>query len=142
MYEKRIIFFIDILGFRNIVEKTGKDKDYCLEIFNVLNSMRSENINAEMFLEINETEESKKEMDFFNEALSLAINPDVAKENGYVWLVREAKKREGSAVVWGSNPITPTLYIKNYEPQKSTYKSEPVDTTQLTNKFIFNPNIH
>ncbi|MBE8712719.1 hypothetical protein [Sphingobacterium hungaricum] len=63
MYEKRITFFIDILGLRNIVEKTGKDKDYCLEIFNVLNSMRSENINAEMFLEINETEESKKEMD-------------------------------------------------------------------------------
>jgi hypothetical protein len=63
MYEKRITFFIDILGFRNIVEKTKKDKNYSIEIFNVLNSMKSENIGNEMFLEINETEESKKEMD-------------------------------------------------------------------------------
>lgn len=87
-------------------------------------------------------EDSKKEMDFFDEALKLAINPEVAQDRGYVWLIREAKKREGSAVVFGSNSITPTLYVKNYEPQSSTYKMEPPIGTQSQpiNKF-FNPNL-
>jgi len=75
-------------------------------------------------------EESQKEMDFFNWAKKQAINPEVADENGYLWVVREAKKREGSAVVFGSNPITPTLYVKNYEPQRSTRKTEPEQSTQ------------
>jgi len=75
-------------------------------------------------------EDSQKEMDFYEWAKSQAINPEVADEYGYVYVVREAKKREGSAVVFGSNSITPTLYVKNYEPQKSTYKSEPQNSTQ------------
>lgn len=88
-------------------------------------------------------EDSKKEMDFFNEMKALAINPEVADEAGYLWIVREAKKREGSAVVFGSNSITPTLYVKDYEPQTSTYKNEPLNSThtnQLT-KF-YNPNLY
>lgn len=86
-------------------------------------------------------EDSKKEMDFFNEMKSLAINPEIADEAGYLWVVREAKKREGSAVVFGSNSITPTLYVKNYEPLTSTYKSGPLNDTPPINKFI-NPNLY
>jgi len=85
-------------------------------------------------------ETSKKEMDFFDAALKMCINPEVAEEAGYVFLIREAKKREGSAVVFGSNSITPTIYVKNYEPQTSTYKAEPSIDTQKVTKFI-NPNL-
>lgn len=85
-------------------------------------------------------ESSQKEMDFFNSMLLLCINPEIAEEAGYVWVVREAKKREGSAVVFGSNPITPTLYVKNYQPPLSTDKEPPLSTQQVT-KF-FNPNIY
>lgn len=79
-------------------------------------------------------EDSQKEMDFFNWAKSQAINPEVAEEYGYVWVVREAKKREGSAVVFGSNPLTPTLYVKDYEPQSSTYKQGPQNSTPKTDE--------
>lgn len=89
-------------------------------------------------------EDSEKEMNFFNEMKKQAINPEVADEYGYIWVVREAKKREGSAVVFGSNPLTPTLWIKNYEPQRSTReKTEPsyIGTQDKSiNKFI-NPNL-
>lgn len=89
-------------------------------------------------------EDSQKEMDFFEWAKSQAINPEVADEYGMVWVHREAKKREGSAVVFGSNPFTPTLYVKNYEPSKNTRdKNEPpLNGTQnkSINKFI-NPNL-
>lgn len=69
-------------------------------------------------------EDSQKQMDFFNEMKALAVNPEVAEEYGYFWVVYEAKKREGSAVVFGSNSITPTLYVKNYEPSTNTQKKE------------------
>jgi len=79
-------------------------------------------------------EDSQKEMEFFNEMKAKAVNPEAADEYGYIWIVREAKKREGSAVVFGSNSITPTLYVKNYEPQQSTQKDEPPISTQNENK--------
>ena len=82
-------------------------------------------------------EDSEKQMDFFNEMKANAVNPDVADEYGYFWVVYEAKKREGSAVVFGSNSVTPTLYVKNYEPPKSTQKAiEPSEDTQKREIYI------
>lgn len=76
-------------------------------------------------------EDSQKQMDFYNEMKTKAVNPEVADEYGYFWVVYEAKKREGSAVVFGSNSITPTLFVKNYEPQQRTQKKiEPDVSTQ------------
>jgi len=88
-------------------------------------------------------EDSQKEMDFFNEMKAKAINPEVADENGYFWVVYEGKKREGSAVVFGSNSITPTLSVKNYEPPTSTQKHEPPTSTQTEKQETFiNSNIY
>lgn len=90
-------------------------------------------------------ESSQKEMDFFNEMRSKAINPEAADEYGYFWVVSQAKKREGSAVVFGSNSITPTLFVKNYEPSKDTRKDiiEPPTSTQTSEtKTILNLNFY
>lgn len=77
-------------------------------------------------------EDSEKNMNYFNEMKKLAVNEKVADEMGYFWVVSEAKKREGSAVVFGSNSITPTLFVRNYEPSKGTRKNiEPsIEDTQ------------
>lgn len=76
-------------------------------------------------------EDSQKEMDFFKQMKAQAVNPEVADEYGYFWVVNEAKKREGSAVVFGSNSVTPTLYVKNYEPQTSTRKEAATSTSKF-----------
>lgn len=82
-------------------------------------------------------EESEKNMEFFEKYKAEAINPEIADENGYFWVVNEAIKREGSAVLFGSNPITPTLYVKNYEPSNHSNNIEPsVDTQKTQNLFI------
>jgi len=76
-------------------------------------------------------EESQKEMDFFEDTLKKCINPEIAKEYGIVWVIREAKKREGSPVVFASNPLTPTLSVKNYEPGLVTTRNiEPQKSTR------------
>ena len=86
-------------------------------------------------------EESQKNMDFFEKVKSEALNPEIADVNGYVWYVSEAIKREGSPVVFGSNPITPTLEVKNYEPSNDTRKinkNEPPVGTQSEVEKLFN----
>ena len=70
--------------------------------------------------------EEKKNWDkYYNEI----INKDVADNEMCFWAVTEAKLIEGSAVLFGSNPITPTL--SKYEP--SDTQDEPSDTNKDEN---------
>lgn len=65
------------------------------------------------------------------------INKEDAEKRGYFWAVYEAKALEGSAVVFGSNPITPTLTTVKDEPTGVTQpiiNNEPTKVTQT--KFI------
>ena len=56
-------------------------------------------------------------------------NKEKAEEKEYFWLVREAKLIEISAVLKGSNGLTPTL--ENKEAVNDTSKKEPSNDTQL-----------
>ncbi|ALI98585.1 hypothetical protein [Rufibacter tibetensis] len=76
MYENRITAFIDILGFRNIVNKTTADSNYAKQVFEVLSTMNSEFITSEMFAELNlnaipksEIEEVKQTRSMMSKAL-------------------------------------------------------------------------
>lgn len=51
-------------------------------------------------------------------------NRKEAEEEGYFWAILEAKIVEGSAVLFGSNSMTPTLLV-----QSDSTKTEPVITT-------------
>lgn len=61
-------------------------------------------------------------------------NKEKAEEKGYFWLVREAKLIEISAVLLGSNELTPTLGEK-IEPSNDTQKTEAEKSLQEANKF-------
>lgn len=54
-------------------------------------------------------EDSEKEKEFFDKYVVQLINPEKAYERGYFWVVKEVEVLENSAVLWGSNPATPTL---------------------------------
>ena len=69
-------------------------------------------------------EEYEKEMNFWNKYIDQVVNRKDAEDAGYFWVVTEAKAIEGSAVPLGSNPITPTMSIKN----------EPIDLIDAINK--------
>lgn len=76
----------------------------------------------------------KEEYDNWKKYIDQVINRKDAEEQGYFWAVTEAKAIEGSAVVLGSNKITPTLSVEEkQEPEASTLKdNEPLNDTQLT----------
>lgn len=57
-------------------------------------------------------------------------NNDKADEMGYFWAVTEAKLVEGSAVVMGSNTITPTLDNNMKADESLSNKEEPTIVTQ------------
>jgi hypothetical protein len=59
-------------------------------------------------------------------------NPDRAEKQGYFWLVKEAKLIEISAVLAGSNELTPTIAEDKTEAVKNTSETiEPSIDTQI-----------
>lgn len=67
----------------------------------------------------------------WQDVLPLLGNKAEAEDRGYFWAVREAKLIEVSAVLLGSNELTPTLGHKIFQPDLSTGKSktEPAEST-------------
>lgn len=84
-------------------------------------------------------EDDEKEMDFWNKYIKEVANPDDANERGYMWIISEAKLREGSAVLFGSNPITPTLEIEadKSDPSSDTRKSIKDSSDDTPQKRVF-----
>jgi hypothetical protein len=77
------------------------------------------------------------EKEVWDKYIDLVANKEVAEAQGYMWIVIEAKIVEGSAVVKGSNPATPTISIEavidtSKESTSSTDKdkAEPLKDTQ------------
>jgi len=58
------------------------------------------------------------------------VNRKDVEDKGYFWAVTEAKMVEGSAVVKGSNNVTPTISVKDNEEITKEKNIEPVQTTQ------------
>lgn len=86
--------------------------------------MRYVNIDLAVSPELEKDEDSNK---VWNKYIDQILNKEDAEEQGYFWAVTEAKIIEGSAVVKGSNSITPVLSI---EPSNHSTKIEPTKVTQ------------
>jgi hypothetical protein len=90
----------------------------------------------------------EKEKDFFDKYIDQIINRKDAEEQGYFWIVTEAKVIEGSAVPNGSNPITPTMSIKGeptilelingIDTHNEKAASRTFDIVSMINKTNFN----
>lgn len=78
-------------------------------------------------LAINDNE-SEKEFDFWNKYINDIINQNEVEQKGFFWVVSEYKLLENSAVLFGSNPLTPTLEVKSteFEPLQDTHE-QPFD---------------
>lgn len=82
-------------------------------------------------LELAINSESKwdvEEKEVWDKYINQIVNKEYAESIGYFWVVPEAKIIEGSAVVKGSNSITPTLEIT--EASKGANAIEPSEDTQ------------
>lgn len=61
-------------------------------------------------------EESEKEYDYWQKYYDQLINPELADETGFFFVVPEIKLLEGSAVLFGCNELTPVLDVKADSP--------------------------
>ena len=79
----------------------------------------------------------KSEFKTWNDNIENIGNREKAEELGYFYAVKEAKLVEISAVLQGSNELTPTIEAKDIEPLKDT-QNEPEQSTQKTNNNLRN----
>ena len=110
-------------------------KEYNLQVFN---GYKSNTINqhsvgmqyVKLDLAVN-NEQYEDEFKVWNENIDKLGNIEQAEEKGYFWFVREAKLIEISAVLMGSNELTPTIQEdKSTEPLKDTQKDEAEKSLQ------------
>lgn len=80
-------------------------------------------------LAVNDSE-YKEEFAVWQNNIDKLGNPERAEEKGFFWLVREAKLIEISAVLLGSNEITPTLG-EDKQAEKSLDNTEAEKSLQL-----------
>jgi len=83
----------------------------------------------------------KEEKENWDKYYPLIVNNEVADQTGYFWAVLEAKLLEISAVLFGSNYVTPTLENNMKSEQSPSDVYDPSKDTQPINKF-FNPNLY
>ena len=79
----------------------------------------------------------KAEFKTWNDNIDKIGNREKAEELGYFYAVKEAKLVEISAVLQGSNELTPTIEAKDIEPEQST-QPEPEQSTQKINNNLRN----
>ena len=108
-------------------------KDYNSKIFNEYKANRVTQHSVGMQyvkidLAVND-DEYEEEYKVWQDNIENIGNKELAEDKGYFWLVREAKLIEISAVLLGSNSLTPTL--ENKEAVSDTSKTEPSKDTQL-----------
>lgn len=94
-------------------------------------------VNIKLALNSN-VESDIEEKRVWDEYYHVIANKEVADEKGYFWAVTEAKIIEGSAVVMGSNPITPTVTTEQKEEPVQTTPNidEPAEATQTEKRKI------
>ena len=86
-------------------------------------------------LAVNSDKDShKNEKEVWDKYYSDIANKEEAEKAGHFWAVIEAKAIEGSAVLLGSNQITPTLARSNKEHQEG--EQTPPDNESQEQKFI------
>lgn len=88
---------------------------------------------VQLDLAINDPD-SIKEYEFWTKYYDICINKEVADARGFFWVVTEYKLIENSAVLFGSNILTPTLdnNVKTFEPgNHSNIKGEPSKDTRV-----------
>lgn len=80
----------------------------------------------------------EKEFGVWEKYFDVIANKDDVLNVGYFWAVTEAKFREGSAVLAGSNWVTPTQSIQQLksQPAPATGKEEPAPATLKASELI------
>lgn len=76
------------------------------------------------------------EKGFYDKYITEIINRKEAEDSQYFWVVTEAKVVEGSAVPFGSNPITPTTRMKKEPSMIDLIKG--IDTQKKAANSTFN----
>ena len=108
-------------------------KDYNSKVFNdyKTNKINQHSVGMQYVkidLAVND-DEYEEEYKTWQDNIDNIGNKERAEDKGFFWLVREAKLIEISAVLLGSNELTPTL--ENKEAVSDTSKKEPSKDTQI-----------
>ncbi|NRA92151.1 MAG: hypothetical protein HRU26_05605 [Psychroserpens sp.] len=115
-------------------------KEYNAQIFNAYkdNGIDQHSVGMQYVkidLAVND-EDYEDEYKLWQDNIDKLGNPEQAEEKGFFWLVREAKLIEISAVLLGSNELTPTLNEIKVEAVENTSEKVAAEALQKQIEFL------
>lgn len=124
----------EILGFDSIVRKSRNSFMHEQYAAGRVKNHSVRMVYVKYVLCVNEPDNNAwgAEYEAWQKYISYVANKEDAEASGYMWAVLEAKIIEGSAVVRGSNVVTPTMSVssKSEPPTEGTQEPEPERSTQ------------
>lgn len=119
-----------------LIGETELIEDYNKQIYNAYkNNQITQHSVGMQYVTIDLAVNNPLETEYYkrwNEVYPMLGNPEKADEMGYFWIVREAKLKEYSSVLWnGSNSLTPTIEDKT-EAEEITSETTTEPTIEVT----------
>ena len=112
------------------VRKDYNDKAYAFYQSGKINQHSIGLSYGQLDLAINSSHESDKaEKAIWDKYYPQVINKDIADKRGYFYVLSTVDVRENSAVLFGSNPLTPTLSTKSLLKEEPTVITQPIGNT-------------
>jgi hypothetical protein len=124
----------------SLILESAVSKEYNKQIFtmykmNEINQHSVGMVYVNILLCVNDRNE-KDEYKNWNKYFPMVINSEKALEQGYFFAVTEAKLKEVSCVIAGSNELTPTIQpLKSIEEVEPTEVVKAIDYNYLINNF-------
>lgn len=137
---------------QSLIMESDVKQEYNTQVFNKYRSgkVKQHSIGLQYVkigMAIND-EDYVAEKELWDKYYPLIINQDAADESGFFWVVPEIKLLEISAVLFGSNELTPTLEVNAKTdtvsepplgtPEQPSIKSEALDIELLIKNLKFN----
>lgn len=118
--DERVIESKEVLYFESALPRTTKGND---DLINYQEGLYDNHSIGLRYVSLTIAEKDSSNPEYaknWNEFYPKALNPEVADENGFFWVVKEIELFEISVVSYGSNSLTPYLGSKSKHAGEST----------------------
>ena len=125
-----------VLYFESEIPNTTKGNDHLMNYQNQIYDQHSIGFRYVMYEKAEPTSANSEIRENWNKYYPLAINKEVADENGFFWIIKEIQLYEGSVVMFGANELTP--YLGSKSKNKESIKLDLMNRIDNINSVLKN----
>jgi len=134
--KEKVIGNKTVIYFESDIPNTTKGNDHLINYQSGLYDQHSIGFLYKNYVVAAKESENENYRENWNKYYPLALNPEVADEYGYFWVIKEIRLYEGSVVMFGANSLTQYLGAKSKD--KISVQNDLIERTERIEKMLRN----